>query len=279
MTKKRTHNSQSEYSSSIPPAQPSKPSDEIIRILNLLRDRITKLLTARNEKEFNRLQESVNSRLDLEWLLDENFQYPGIEEDRPLHEIFRRECVDGGSPDEVACSVMRGVEAAIEQARQAAQDIRAPELGFAGTWEEWRVRENKKAANQSDDILLHAIVAVQDCAAGKPAVSDSRIVHKGDGPQSEDCRLFRVRDETLSLSTTQAAVVSVFWNAHKNGENEISKARALTEADVKSERIRDLFKKRVKGKSVTDPNYFKLFKLGSRKGMLSLNLSELVIGM
>lgn len=262
-------------------AESRKPSSEIIRVLNLLRKRIAKVPDARNEAEFRRLMDDpmsgVASRREVEAVLDAPFEFQGIE--AGLFEIFRTECFDAGSLDSDALAVMQLVDDAIYRARQAAWGIRPPSEQLAARLEDLRRRENAIAVREADDILRPAIAEVQACAAGRPErprspghIVRSEFVIEGDGPVAVDCRSFRIGNEVLSLTTGQAAVVKVFWDAWNRGATEYSEAAALEEAGLKGMRVRDLFKTKDKGKSVIDTAYRKLFKKGTKRGMLSLNV-------
>jgi hypothetical protein len=235
------------------------------------------LLTARNEAEFKELSTIFDSQADVEVALDDSVEVHGRV--APLFEIFRTEAMLAGSLDSDARAVMDNVLDAVLVARQSAWGIREPWKEYAAPWQDLRKRENEKAAREADEALRRAIAEVEACAAGRLACPTSwggeapaNVESHQDGPVTEDCRSFRIGNEVLSLTPGQAAVVAVYWNARIAGASEYSEAAALVEAGLEAKRIRDLFKKKDKGKSVIDRAYGKLFKKGTKRGMLSLNL-------
>jgi hypothetical protein len=88
-----------------------KPSAEIIRVLNVLRERIAKVPNALDEAEFRCLLDDplsgVASRRGVEVVLDARYKFQEIV--APLYEIFRTECIYAGSLDSDAKTVMEQV--------------------------------------------------------------------------------------------------------------------------------------------------------------------------
>ena len=84
---------------------------------------------------------------------------------------------------------------------------------------------------------------------------------------SEDFRTVYLRDQTFSLTSKQAEVVQFMYEHSQRGIHELSQDRILTELNMTSQRLRDLFRS-------TPEAWGTLIIPGSRRGMYRLHIFD-----
>jgi hypothetical protein len=126
--------------------------------------------------------------------------------------------------------------------------------------EAWRMF-TKAIANAQDAQGLFKTVA----DAEQSVESKSTNAAVGPFTHSEDYRSVTVRGDTYTLTSEQAAMIQILYEAHENGNPDLSIAYILEQLDKKSSRWQDTFKSNPKAKEA-------LVKSGARKGTLRLNV-------
>jgi hypothetical protein len=119
------------------------------------------------------------------------------------------------------------------------------------------------------NIFMASALAIS--ASGLLESPTDPVVDGRDGPVTADFRNFRLHGVVYPFTPNQAAVLRAFWEARQAGAAEFAAATALTNADVNSNRLRDVFKAR---NGEMHPAWNCLFRPGSKRGTYVLNIGE-----
>jgi hypothetical protein len=119
------------------------------------------------------------------------------------------------------------------------------------------------------EMANHYEIEVQEIAYGSQskAIADPSEVGRTANPftHSDDYRTVKIRAETHTLTTHQAAMIQILHEAHENGNPDVSIVRILDRRGTPNSRWQDTWKSNQNARTA-------LIQRGARKGTLRLNL-------